>query len=78
MNDDRLERLLRGYALPAPSLALDHRVHAQAEDTLARARTRATLADFARAVGDAFGFGYVNYVIDLVTAADAEYHVDLI
>ena len=78
MNDDRVERLLRGYELPEAPPALDPRVLAQAERILARARARATAAGIAREVGNSLGFGYVNYVIDLVTATDAEYSVDLI
>ena len=78
MNDNRLERLLRGYELPAPSPALDERVLAQAERILGRTRARAAVAGLARELGDALGFGYVNYVIDLVTATDAEYGVELI
>jgi hypothetical protein len=78
MNDDRIERLLRGYALPEAPHALDRRVLAEAEGILARARTRAAIAGLVREFGNAFGFGYVNCVIDLVTATDAEYHVDVI
>jgi hypothetical protein len=78
MHDDRLERLLRGYELPAPSPALDQRVLAEAERILGRMRARAAVAGFARELGDALGFGHVNYLIDLVTATDAEYHVELI
>ena len=78
MNDDRVERLLRGYGLPETSRALDLRVLAQAERILARARVRAAVADIAHEFGNAFGFGYVNYVVDLVTTTDAEYRVDFI
>ncbi len=78
MNDDRVERLLRGYGLPEAPRALDQRVLAQAERILAGARTRAAVAGIARDFGNAFGFGYVSYVVDLVTATDAEYRVDLI
>ena len=78
MNDDRLERLLRGYGLPEAPRSLDARVLAQAERILARGRARAAVAGVAREFGNALGFGYVNYVIDLVTATDAEYRVDLI
>jgi len=78
MNDDRLERLLRGYGLPEPPPALDQRVLVQAERILARARARAAIAGVAREFANAFGFGYVNYLIDLVTSTDAEYRVDLI
>jgi hypothetical protein len=45
---------------------------------LARARGRAAAAGIAREFANALGFGYVNYVFDLVTATDAEYRVDLI
>ena len=78
MNDDRLERLLRGYELPEASPALDPRVLARAERILARARIRSAAAGIAREFGNVLGFGYINYLIDLVTAADADYHVDLI
>ena len=78
MDDDRVARLLRGYRLPETPPALDRRVLAQAERILARARMRATVVDVARELGEAFGFGYVNYLVDLVTATDAEYRVDLI
>ena len=78
MNDDRIERLLRGYGLPEPPRALDQRVLAEAERILAGARRWAAAAGVAREVGDALGFGYVTYVIDLVTATDAEYRVELI
>jgi hypothetical protein len=78
MNDDRLERLLRGYGLPEAPRALDQRVLAQAERILARARGRAAAARIAREFANALGFGYVNFLIDLVTATDAEYRVDLI
>ena len=78
MNDDRIERLLRGYRIPEASPELDHRVLAQAERILSRARARAAVAGIAREFGDALGFGYVNYVIDLVTATDAEYSVEII
>ena len=78
MNDDRVERLLRGYGLPEPPHALDRRVLAQAERILARARARAAAAGIAREFGNAFGFGYVSYIVDLVTATDADYRVDFI
>jgi hypothetical protein len=78
MNDDSLERLLRGYVLPEPPRSLDRRVLARAERMLAGARARAALAGAAREVACALGFGYVNYLIDLVTATDTEYRVDLI
>ena len=78
MNDDRVERLLRGYGLPEAPRALDLRVLAQAERILARARARAAAVGIAREFANALGFGYVNCVVDLATAADAEYRVALI
>jgi hypothetical protein len=78
MNDDRVERLLRGYGIPEAPRALDPRVLEQAERILARARARAAVVDVARAVGSALGFGYVNFIVDLVTATDAEYRVEFI
>ena len=78
MNDDRIERLLRGYELPETSPAFDQRVLVEAERILGRARARATVVGLAREFSDALGFGYVNYFIDLVTATDAEYGVELI
>jgi hypothetical protein len=78
MNDDRVEPLLRGYELPEAPHTLDQRVLAPAGRILARARWRASVADIIRELGSALGFGYVNYFVDLVTATDAEYHIDLI
>jgi hypothetical protein len=78
MPDDRLERLLQGYRVPEAPPALDLRVLAEAERMLARARARAAMAGIARQLANALGFGYVNYIVDLVTASDAEYRVDLI
>jgi len=78
MNDDRLERMLRGYELPETPRTLDQRVLARAERIFSRARMRAAAAGYAHLFGEALGFGYVSYVIDLVTTTDAEYHVDLI
>lgn len=78
MNDDRIERLLRGYALPGAPPSLDRRVMDEAGRMLARARFRATFTGITRQVVDSLGFGYVNYFVDLVTVNDAEYRVDLI
>ena len=78
MNDDRVERLLRGYGLPEAPRSLDLRVLAQAERILARARARAAAVRVAREFGNALGFGYVNYIVDLVNATDAEYRVAII
>jgi hypothetical protein len=78
MNDDRVESLLRGYRLPAAPPSLDQRVLPQAELILERARTQRAAVGLAREVANALGFGYVNYVIDLVTETDAEYRVEFI
>lgn len=78
MDDDRIERLLRGYELPQAPASLDRRVLAHSERLFARARARAAAAELAREVGNALGFGYVSYVVDLFTATDAEYRVELI
>jgi len=58
--------------------ALDRRVLDEAEAILARGRARAAIAGVARELGNALGFGYVNVLIDLVSANDAEYRVDVI
>lgn len=78
MSDDRIERLLRGYGIPEAPNALDRRVLAEAERILGRARARAAAAGIARGLADALGFGYVGYLVDLVTGTDAEYRVELI
>ena len=78
MSDDRVERLLSGYRLPDVPGGLDHRVLRAGERIMARARARTALANVAHELANALGFGYVNYVIDLITTTDAEYHVDLI
>ena len=78
MNDDRLERLLRGYQLPEAPRALDQRVLGEAERILGRARGRAAMAGIAHEFANALGFGYVTCAIDLITATDAEYRVELI
>jgi hypothetical protein len=78
MDDDGIERLLRGYRPPEAPRALDARVLARAERILAAARARTGAAGLARQLADALGFGYLEYLVDLVTAADAEYRVDLI
>jgi hypothetical protein len=78
MDEDRLEHLLRGFVLPQAPRTLDERVLADADHLFARARARAAIAGFARELGNTLGFGYVSYVVDLVTATDAEYRVELI
>ena len=78
MDDDRLELLLRGYRPPEVSPDLDRRVMRSAVATLERARTRSLLEDAGRAVLHGLGFGYVTWLVDLVTTTDAEYRVELI
>jgi len=78
MDDERIERLLRGYGLPETPPALDRRVLARSERIFAWARARETVTGVTREFACAFGFGYINYIVDLVTATDAEYRVDLI
>jgi len=78
MDDDRLEQLLRGYRLPDVSPDLDRRVLREGAALLERAHTRATVEDVGRSVLDQLGFGYLVWIVDVVTTADAEYHVELI
>jgi len=78
MDDDRIERLLRGYRLPGVSRELDHRVLREGAAIMDRASAWAAVVDLGRSIVHQLGFGYVNYVIDLVTTTDAEYRVDLI
>ena len=78
MDDERLERLLKGYGLPGVSPALDQRVLSEGAAILERARARETVADIGRSVLHHLGFGYVTWAVDLVTTTDADYSVDLI
>ena len=78
MDDDRVERLLRGYRLPDVSRDLDHRVLREGAAIMARARTRATLEDLGRSLLHRLGFGYLAWLVDLVTTTDAEYRVEFI
>jgi hypothetical protein len=78
MDDDRIERLLRGYRLPDVSRDLDQRVLREGAAIMARARTRATVEDVGRSLLHRLGFGYLAWLIDYVTTADAEYRVDFI
>ncbi len=78
MDDDRIERLLRGYRLPDVSRDLDHRVLMEGAAILARARTLATVEDVGRSLLQHLGFGYLTWLVDLVTTTDAEYRVDFI
>jgi len=75
MDDDRLERLLRGYRLPDVSPDLDDRVLSGGVAIMTRARTRATVQDVGWALLHQLGFGYLAWFVDLVTSADAEYRV---
>jgi hypothetical protein len=75
MDDDRLERLLRGYRLPDVSPDLDDRVLREGAAIMTRARTRAIVEDVGRALVHQLGFGYLAWFVDLVTSADAEYRV---
>ncbi len=78
MDDDRFEQLLSGYRLPEASKNLDHRVLTEGGAILARGRFRAMVEDVGRKVLHHLGFGYITWLIDLVTTTDAEYRVDLI
>lgn len=78
MDDDRIERLLRGYRLPEVSRDLDHRVLRDGAAIMARVRTRATVEDVGRSLLHRLGFGYLAWLVDLVTTTDAEYRVDFI
>jgi hypothetical protein len=75
MDDERIERLLRGYRLPDVSGDLDHRVLSEGAAIMARARAWAAMEDVGRTLLDRFGFGPLAWLIDLVTKTDAEYRV---
>jgi hypothetical protein len=78
MDDDRIERLLKGYGLPDVSPDLDRRVLKKAAAILGRARTRGTFEAVGRDVLHRLGFGYLVWLIDLATATDVEYRVEFI
>ena len=78
MDDERIERLLRGYGLPEVSRDLDHRVLSEGAAIMSRPRARVTVEDLGWSLLHRLGFGYLGFVFDLVTATDAEYRVDLI
>jgi hypothetical protein len=78
MSDDRIEQMLAGYQLPDVPQELDRRVRRDGARILTRASARTALARIAHEVADALGFGYVYYVVDLITTTDAEYRVELI
>ena len=75
MDDDRLERLLKGYQVPHVSTDLDHRVLGEGAAILEHARARATAEEVGWSLLDRLGFGYLAWVVDFVTSADAEYRV---
>lgn len=78
MHDDPLEDLLKGYRLPDVSPDLDRRVLREGRAILGRARLRAAAAEAGRDLLHGLGFGYVAWLIDLVTTTDAEYGVEFI
>ena len=78
MDDDRLEQLLKGYRLPEVSRALDRRVMAESHAILSRARGREIVEDVGHSLLHRLGFGYLAWLVDLVTATDAEYDVVVI
>jgi hypothetical protein len=75
MPDDRIEPLLRGYRLPDVSPDLDQRVLREGSALVARGRTRAAVEEVGRSLLDRLGFGYLVWLLDFVTKADAEYRV---
>lgn len=75
MDDDRLEQLLKGYRLPGVAHDLDRRTLADTRAILARARRREIVEDLGHSLLHRLGFGYLAWLVDLVTATDAEYEV---
>jgi hypothetical protein len=78
MDDERIERLLKGYALPTPSRDLDRRVLNDGAAIMSHPPEGATLEEVAVALLHQFGFGYLTWAFDFVTTTDAEYSVDFI
>jgi hypothetical protein len=78
MDDERIERLLRGYRLPDVSGDLDARVLRDGRALIGRGRTRSTVAGLGRLLLDHLGFGYLTWLADLITSTDAEYRVEFI
>ena len=76
LDPERLERLLRGYALPETSAELDRRVLEQGIAIVTESRG-ALLADVSHAVLHRLGLGPIAWLVDLVTHTDAEYRVEL-
>lgn len=77
MEPDRLESLLRGYELPAVAADFDRRVLNEAARVLVPA-PGGSLADLGHSLLDLLGFGFIGWLVDLVTQSDAEYGVELI
>ena len=73
MDDDRLERLLKGYQLPGVTADLDRRVLRAGDTILVRVRIRSAVEDAGRSLLDRLGFGYLTWLFDLITTSDAEY-----
>ncbi len=78
MDDDRLERLLRGYRLPDVPADLDHRILRDGAAIMARGHSWATVEEVGRDVLHRLGFGYLTWLLDLATTTDAEYRVEFI
>ena len=78
MDDDRLERLLKGYGLPEVPPHLDQRVLREGGALVARARLRDTVGEVGHSLLHRFGFGYLAWALDVVTTTDAEYRVEFI
>jgi len=78
MNEDRLDRLLRGYRLPDVPPRLDRRVLEDADRILALARMRKASLNAVRVVLNALGFGYLGWLYDFVNASGAEYRVEIL
>lgn len=78
MDDDRLEQLLKGYRLPEVSRDLDRRTLAETHAILARAHRREIVEDVGHSLLHRLGFGYLAWLVDLITATDAEYDVVVI
>lgn len=75
MADEDIEELLRGYRLPEASTALDRRVLADAAAILEHEGPAVAWIDVLDAALQRIGFGFVAWLIDLVTDTDAEYRV---
>jgi len=75
MDEDRLERLLRGYRPPGTSAELDRRVLTGGAALLERSPVRETAATVGRGLLDGLGFGYLAWLFDFATRNAAEYDV---